>query len=255
LGSKNVLKRLLKRVVVTGMAAESGVAVAAVFKRHQWLVVGVDSVYSPTHVHQFYLISSGTRAIFHEEMLLIVRREKSTLVLPSRPQDALALAPHSREFQRLGSSLYLPAPQVVEELIDPAIWPRRLRRAEIAVEPEPGMGRAVGNGRFYEASVCVDVRAPHAILGSSVFELFPESSPSSLAFRAERRKDEIEVEEIVRRVAMIYQVRGVLTVHVRMSADGVPVIAGLAPTPCVYGPLSEGVYEGLRAMWERDQPE
>lgn len=250
---RNVIKRLLKRVVVTGVGAAAGVAAAGVFKRHQWLVVGVDSVHSPAHVHQFYVIASETHPRFREDVLLVVRREKSTLVLPTRPLEVLALAPYGREFYRLGASLYLPPPQVVEDLMDPTIWPRRLRRAGIAAEPSLEQHTA-GDEQLYEVSLCADIRVPHAVLGCSVFALFPESSPSSSTFRAERRKDEVTIEKIARMVAAACEVRGLLTIHVRVPINGEPVIAGLAPTPCVYGPFSDEVYEALRALWERDQP-
>src|SRR3990172_4889147 len=123
-----MIKRLIKRVVVTGVGSPPGAAVATAFKRHGRLVVGVDQAFRPAHVHQFYLISPVHHPGWVDEILLQVRRERSTLVVPTRREEFLPLARRQREFPRAGASLYLPPPDTVEDVLDARLVSPRLRR-------------------------------------------------------------------------------------------------------------------------------
>jgi hypothetical protein len=248
-----VIKRLIKRVVVTGVAADPGLAVAAAFKRHGWLVVGVDSQFRPGHVNQFYVVSHGTHPGFLDELLLVVRRERSTLVVPTRSADILPLAVRQQELHRLGAALYVPLAHTAEDLVDPVLWSRHLRRAGLVAAPED-TAQPSHDHRVFEANLLRDSQAPHDVLNCTLFELVCDPSSPEPRLRAERRKDEPAIEEAARRVAAALEVRGPLTVRFSVRGDDDPVVVGLWPIPCVHGPLLDGMFDAIRSLWERDQP-
>ncbi|MEO5656232.1 MAG: hypothetical protein ABIO65_01490, partial [Nitrospiria bacterium] len=102
-----MIKRLIKRAVVTGVGEQPGMAVVSALKRRGWLVVGADSVFCSIHVHQFYIVSRPDQVGFVDELLLLVGRERTTLVIPTRFDECRILASKSPEFLRIGAGLYL----------------------------------------------------------------------------------------------------------------------------------------------------
>lgn len=247
-----MIKRLIKRVVVTGVGDSPGAAAATAFKRHGWLVVGVDHAFRPSHVHQFYLVSPVHHPGWVDELLLLVRRERSTLVVPTRREEFLPLARRQREFPRAGASLYLPLPDTVEDILDARLVAHRLRRAGlVAEEPWNERRREDRAGRLFEAALCRDVGASQATMGCAVFELFDNGDAP---VRAERRKDEAEVEAVAQQAAEAMGVTGPATVHIRRDADGGLSVVEMTLSPCVHGPLANEVLDALVQLWERDQP-
>ncbi|MBI3608837.1 MAG: hypothetical protein HY207_12790 [Nitrospirae bacterium] len=248
-----MIKRLIKRVVVTGVGEGPGKAVVAPFKRHGWLVVGVDTAFQPEYVHQFYLVSQPTHPSWIEELRILVSRERSTLVVPTRRDEFLPLARRRGEFLRLGANVYLPRPEVVEYVLDSHLWSRRLGRAGVGTASPWSGGHGEGREvRCFEVSLCRDDRAEHALLGCSVHELSEEGGAAS--FRAERRKDETEVEALAAQTAESLELAGLATIHICQRSDGCLTVTGVTLSPCVYGPFTDDVFEALTVLWKRDHP-
>jgi predicted metal-dependent enzyme (double-stranded beta helix superfamily) len=84
-----------------------------------------------------------------------------------------------------------------------------------------------------------------------VFELFDNGDAP---VRAERRKDEAEVEAVAAQAAEALGVTGPATVHIRRDADGGLSVVEMTLSPCVHGPLANEVLDALVCLWERDQP-
>lgn len=243
-----MIKRLIKRAVVTGVGDQPGMAVVSALKRRGWLVVGADSVFCSIHVHQFYIISRPEQPGFVDELLLLVGRERTTLVIPTRFDECRFLAAKSPEFLRIGAGLYLPPPAAIEDLKSPGSLADTLKR--LGIERAVPVDSAAGDSgsSLFEATLC---RADGSFTGSAVFALDRSSGD---IVHAERRKGEEEVETLAQAAAEALDLRGPATIHLRREADGRLGIAGVALSPCVYAPLADDVLDGLLMLWERDQP-
>lgn len=247
-----MIRRLIKRVVVTGVGTPPAKAVVHAFKRRGWLVVGVDTEFHPHQVNQFYLVSSGERPGFVDEMLMLVRREQTKLVITTRESEWLPIARRAEEFRRLGAGVYLPNPATVEDLSGDQEALRTLRRLGIRTSDTADWLGSVGESvQWFEATVCRDGRLPHAAFVCSVHELTPAEHASSV--RAERRKGELEIEDLTVRTAEALGLRGPASVRIRRDADRAGV-AGVKLRPCEHAPPTDDVLDAFLALWERDQP-
>ncbi len=238
---------------MTGVGEAPGKAVVTPFKRHGWLVVGADTSYHPEFVHQFYLVSRPDHPAWLEELFLLVRRERSTLLVPTRKDEFLPLAGRRNEFARLGANVYLPRPEAVEDILDGSMWPRRLRRAGVdAAAPWSGGQNGEQDVRRFEVSLCRDDRPPHSVMGCAVHELFEEGGV--VPVRSERRKGETEIEAIATQAAEGLDTAGPATLHVGQRSDGSLTVTAVTLSPCVHGPFTDDVFDALTSLWKRDHP-
>ena len=249
-----MIKRLIKRVVVTGVSSRPALHVVDAFKRRGWLVVGVDAEFHPQRVNQFYLVSRGDHPGFVDELLMLVRRERTSLLIPTQDSEWLPIARRSQEFSRLGAAVFLPEPVTVEDVVVARYLANVLRRASIEVwEERVSQQRSAGEGvQWFETVVCRDGRIPYESFACSVHELSPGEHPSSP--RIERRKGESDLEEFSVRIAQTLSLRGPATVHVRRDAEGHLAVVRVALRPCEYAPLTDEVLDAFLASWERVQP-
>lgn len=241
-----MIKRLIKRAVVTGISEEPGKAVAVALKRRGWLVVGTDSVFCPHHVHQFYILSQGDYFGFVDEMVLLVRRERTTLIIPTRLAECRALSLRQGELQTLGAGLYLPTPMVIDELASPGALSnafKRIRRSFF----EPPVGGGTTTQRF-EVTLCRD---RDSYTSCAVFEL---EDRGASALHADRRKGEEDIERLAQAAGDALTLHGPATVHIDRASDGRLEVTGVVLSPCVHAPLTDDVLDGLLMLWERDQP-
>lgn len=248
-----MIRRLIKRVVVTGVGTRPAASVVGAFKRRGWLVVGVDADFHPQHVNQFYLVSRGDHPGFVDELLMLVRRERTTLLIPTRETEYLAIARRSAEFRRLGAAVFLPEPVMVEDLASPRHLTSVLRTAGIAVR-DLGVSPAQDVNRdaeWFEVTVCRDVRLPYETFACSVHEL---SVAQAEAPFAERRKGESEIEDLAVRTAKALGLSGAATIRLRRDADGRLEVARLSLGPCEYAPFTDEVLDAVLSLWERVQP-
>ncbi|MEW6684004.1 MAG: hypothetical protein AB1451_13985 [Nitrospirota bacterium] len=248
-----MIRRLIKRVVITGVGTRAAGHAVDAFKRRGWLVVGADKEFHPQHVNQFYIVSRGDHPGFVDELLMLVGRERTTLLVPTRDVEWLPIARRSQDFRRLGAAVFIPEPVIVEDIVSTRQMTSLLRRAgidvwESAVFPPPPMHGV----QWFEVTVCRDGRMPYESFVCAVHELDvgdPASAP-----RVERRKGEPEVEELAVRTAQAFGLPGPSTVHLRRDADGRLAVARVALTPCEYAPLTDDVLDAFLALWERVQP-
>ncbi len=249
-----VLRRLIKRVVVTGVGTRPAVSVVAAFKRRGWLVVGVDADFHPQHVNQFYLVSRGDHSGFVDELLMLVRRERTTLLMPTRDVEYLPIARRGAEFRRLGAAVFLPDPVTVEDVVSPRHLTAVLQRAGITVwdtEVFPPLSLSY-DAQWFEVTVCRDVRLPYETFVCSVHELC--AGEHGAIPQAERRKGESEVEEQAVRIAKTLTLSGLATVHLRRDPDGRLGVVRVTLSPCDYAPLTDEVLDAFLSLWERVQP-
>jgi hypothetical protein len=228
--------------------------VVEAFRRRSWLVVGVDAEFHPQRVNQFYLVSRGDHPGFVDELLMLVRREHTSLLIPIQVAEWLPIARRSQEFSRLGAAVLLPEPVTVEDVIVPRYLSAVLRRASIDFWDEKvAQPDSSGEGvQWFETVVCRDGRIPYESFACSVHELFPGEHPS--APRVERRKGESDLEELSARIAQALRLPGPATLHVRRDAEGRLAVVRVALKPCEYAPLTEEVFDAFLASWERLQP-
>lgn len=248
-----MIRRLIKRVVVTGVGSRHALAVVAAFKRRGWLVVGVDAELHPRHVNQFYLVSRGDLPGFADEMLMLVRRERTTLVIPTCDVDCLAVSRRSAEFRRLGAGAYLPDPATVEALTGSGGAVSALRRSGLqACDPLGFPSPVIPGVQWFEVSLCRDARLPASAVTCSVHEL--ASADGSAEVHAERCKGEVDVEELAARSARALSLPGPATLLIRREVDGRLGVVRVMLRPCEYAPLTDDVLDALLSLWERDQP-
>lgn len=250
----SVIRRLIKRVVVTGVGTRPAISVVAAFKRRGWLVVGVDADFHPQHVNQFYLVSRGDHPGFVDELLMLVRRERTTLLLPTRDVEYLPISRRSAELRRLGAAVFLPEPVTVEDIVGTRHLTSVLRAAGITVWdswvfPPQFIGH---NAEWFEVTVCRDVRLPYETFVCSVHELYADEHAEGPL--AERRKGESEIEELAVRTVKTLGLPGAATVHLRRDADGRLGVARLTLGPCEYAPFTDDVLDAVLSLWERVQP-
>lgn len=249
-----MIRRLIKRVVVTGVGSRHAFAVVAAFKRRGWLVVGVDADFHPRHVNQFYLVSPGNHAGFVDELLMLVRRERTTLIIPTRDVDCVAVSSRSAEFRRLGVGVYLPDSATVETLVSSSGGVSALRRLGLEARDPSGCPPPLTPGaEWFEASVCRDARLPGLAVACSVHELLAD--PGAAEVSAERRKGEMEIEELAARAVQSLDLPGPATLILRRdAADGRLSVARVLLRPCEYAPLTDEVLDAFLSLWERDHP-
>lgn len=248
-----MIRRLIKRVVVTGVGTRPAVSVVGAFKRRGWLVVGVDVDFHPQHVNQFYLVSRGDHPGFVDELLMLVRRERTTLLIPTRESEYLPIARRSGEFRRFGASVFLPEPVMVEDIASPRHLTSSLRAAGITVwDPGVPPAQPSRDAAWFEVTVCRDVRLPYETFACSVHEL--SVADHADAPLAERRKGESEIEELAVRSAKTLGLSGAATMRVRRDADGRLGVARLTLGPCEHAPFTDEVLDAVLSLWERVQP-
>lgn len=248
-----MIRRLIKRVVVTGVGSRHALTVVAAFKRRGWLVVGVDAEFHPRHVNQFYLVSRGDLPGFADEMLMLVRRERTTLVIPTCDVDCLAVSRRSAEFRRLGAGAYLPDPATVEALTGSGGAVSALRRSGLqACDPLGFPAPVIPGVQWFEVSLCRDARLPASAVTCSVHEL--AAADGSAEVHAERCKGEVDVEELAARSAHALSLPGPATLLIRREVDGRLGVVRVMLRPCEYAPLTDDVLDALLSLWERDQP-
>lgn len=240
-----MIKRLIKRAVVTGISEEPGQAVAVALKRRGWLVVGTDSVFCPHQVHQFYILSKGDHCGFVDEMILLVRRERTTLIVPTRLAECRALSLRQGELQILGAGLYLPTPMVIDELASPGALSNAFKRIRRSFFESSG---GEGTTQRFEVTLCRD---RDSYTSCAVFEL---EDRGSSALHADRRKGEEDIERLAQAAGDTLTLHGPATVHIDRASDGRLDVTGVALSPCVHAPLTDDVLDGLLVLWERDQP-
>ncbi len=248
-----MIRRLIKRVVITSVGTRSAGHLVVAFKRRGWLVVGADTEFHPQHVNQFYIVSRGDHPGFVDELLMLVGRERTTLLIPTRDLEWLPIARRSQEFRRVGAAVFLPEPVAVEDIVSTRQTASLLRRAGIDVCDSGVLPPSVMPGvQWFEATVCRDGRIPYESYVCAIHELDvgePGSAP-----RVERRKGESEVEELAIRTVQALGLPGPATVHMRRDADGRLGVARVALAPCEYAPLTDDVLDAFLALWERLQP-
>lgn len=248
-----MIRRLIKRVVVTGVGAQPAVHLVDAFKRRGWLVVGTDTGFHPQRVNQFYLVSLGDHPGFVDELLILVRRERTTLVIPTRDNEFLPIARRSQDFRRLGAAVFLPEPVTVEDLGDPRNLMSILRRAGMDVWDEKVFPLPMNPGvQWFETSVCRDGRTPYEAFACAVHELSAGDRPS--VPRVERRKGESDVEECAAQTAKILGLPGPATLQLRRDEAGRVAVARVTLRPCEYAPLTDDLLDAFLALWERLQP-
>jgi hypothetical protein len=244
---------LIKRVVVTGVGARPAARIVDAFKRRGWLVVGVDSEFHPQYVNQFYLVSRGDHPGFVDELVMLVRRERTTLLIPTRDIESLAIARRSHELRQLGAAVFLPDPGTIEDIVDARHVASLLRRARIDVWDSTLFPPPVMRGvSWFEVTLCRDGRFPHDSFVCAVHEL--EVGEGASTPRVERRKGESDVEDLAIRTAQALGLPGPSTVHVRRDAEGRVGVARVGLAPCEYAPLTDDVLDAFLALWERVQP-
>ncbi len=237
---------------MTGVGTPPAPAVVAAFKRRGWLVVGVDAEFCPRQVHQFYLVSRGDEPGFVDELLMLVRRERTTLVVPTRDIDGLAVARRASEFRRLGACVYLPDYGTVEALSGEHGAVSALRRLGIDTHDPLGFPSRLTPGmQWFEVSACRDARLSSAV-ACAVHEL--SADEGDVEVTVERRKGEMDVEDLVARAIHVLGIPGPTTMLVRRDPDGRLGIARLSLRPCEYAPLTDDVLDAFLSLWERDQP-
>jgi hypothetical protein len=245
---------LIKRVVVTGVGTPPAPSVVSAFKRRGWLVVGVDAEFHQRHVNQFYLVSRGDQPGFADEMFMLVRRERTTVVIPTRDVDILAVARRASDFRRLGAGVYLPDYGTVETLISDAGAISLVRRLGIDADDSPGFqGPLTPDVQWFEVSACRDARLPLSPVACAVHELWGDTGGSSVT--VERRKGEVDVEEFAARVIHALGIPGPSTVLVRRDPNGRLGVAGVSLRPCEFAPFLDDVLDAFLSLWERDQPQ
>jgi hypothetical protein len=223
------------------------------FKRRGWLVVGADTEFHPHHVNQFYIVSRGDHPGFVDELLMLVRRERTTLIIPTRNNELLPIVRRSQDFRRLGAGVFLPDPVTVEDIANPRHAMSLLRRAGIDVWDESVSVPPVNSGvQWFEASVCRDGRIPSEAFACTVHELSAGEHPSIP--RVERRKGESDVEELSIRTVQTLGIPGPSTVLLRRDEEGRVGVARVTLRPCEYAPLTDDVLDAFLALWERVQP-
>ena len=248
-----MIRRLIKRVVVTGVGTRPALGVVEAFKRRGWLVVGVDSNFHPQFVNQFYLVSRGDHPNFVDDLVMLVRRERTTLLVPTRDAECLAIARRSYELRRVGAAVFLPDPVTIEDMADSRHMASVLRRAAVDVwdsSTDPGSD-AQGIQRF-EVTVCRDGRTPYESFACAVHAV--ELGELSSSPRVERRKGESDVEELAVRTAQALGFPGPSAVHVLRSPDGRLGVERVGLAPCENAPLTDDVLDAFLASWERVQP-
>jgi hypothetical protein len=250
----SVIRRLIKRVVVTGVGTRPAISVVAAFKRRGWLVVGVDADFHPQHVNQFYLVSRGDHPGFVDELLMLVRRERTTLLIPTREAEYLPIARRSVELRRLGTAVFLPEPVTVEDIVSTRHLTSVLRAVGITVwDPAVFPPQLLSHdGEWFEVTVCRDVRLPYETFVCSVHELCANELTSVPL--AERRKGESEIEDLAVRTAQALRLPGTATMHLRRDADGRLGVVRVSLSPCDYAPLTDDVLDAFLSLWERMQP-
>jgi hypothetical protein len=244
---------LIKRVVVTGVGTRPAGHLVGAFKRRGWLVVGADTEFHPQQVNQFYIVSRGDHPGFVDELLMLVGRERTTLLIPTRDIEWLPIARRSKEFRRLSAGVFLPEPVTVEDIVSTGQTASLLRRAgvdvwDVTAFPPPMNPTA----QWFEAAVCRDGRIPYEAFACSVHELSAGEHPA--VPRAERRKGESEVEELAVRAVQSLGLPGPATVHLRRDAEGRVAVARVILSPCDYAPLTDDVLDAFLALWEGVQP-
>jgi hypothetical protein len=235
------------------VGSRHALAVVAAFKRRGWLVVGVDAEFHPRHVNQFYLVSRGDQPGFADELFMLVRRERTTLVIPTCDVDCLAVSRRSGEFRRLGAGVYLPDAATVEALVGAGGAVSALRRSGLAASDPLGFPAPFILGvQWFEVSLCRDARLPSSSVTCSVHEL--SSDDGSADVRVERCKGEVDVEELAARAAHALALPGPATLLIRRDVDGRLGVVRALLRPCEYSPLTDDVLDALLSLWERDQP-
>jgi hypothetical protein len=231
--------------------------VVSAFKRRGWLVVGVDAEFHQRHVNQFYLVSRGDQPGFADEMLMLVRRERTTVVIPTRDVDILAVARRATDFRQLGAGVYLPDYATVETLVSDDGVRSSLRRMGIDVSHAPGSQEPQApDTQWFEVSACRDARLPLAPVACAVHELWGDGvGTSGTSVSVERRKGEVDVEELVARVIHLLGIPGPGTVLVRRDPNGRLGVVRVSLRPCEYAPLTDDVLDAFLSLWERDQPQ
>lgn len=248
-----MIRRLIKRVVVTGVGTPPAPAVVAAFKRRGWLVVGVDAEFHPRQVNQFYLVSRGDQDGFADELLMLVRRERTTLVVTTRDVDGLAVARRASEFRRFGACVYLPDHGTVEALSGEYGAVPALRRLGIDAHDPLGFPAPLTPGmQWFEVSACRDARLPSSAVACAVHELSATEGDSLVT--VERRKGEMDVEDLVARAIPALGLPGPTTMLVRRDPEGRLGIVRVSLRPCEYAPLTDEVLDAFLSLWERDQP-
>ncbi|MFZ5862765.1 MAG: hypothetical protein ACOYXR_07995 [Nitrospirota bacterium] len=238
---------------MTGVGTPPAPAVVAAFKRRGWLVVGVDAAFHPRQVNQFYLVSRGDQLGFADELLMLVRRERTTLIVPTRDVDALAVAGRVSEFRRLGAGVYLPDSGTVEALTTPHGSTATLRRLGIAPHDPFGFPASKAPGaQWFEVSACRDARLPASSVVCAVHELWADEGDASVT--VERRKGETDVEELAARAVHALDLPGPTTLLVRRDRDGALGVTRVSVWPCEYTPFTDDVLDAFLSLWERDQP-
>ncbi|MFZ5877037.1 MAG: hypothetical protein ACOYXU_11595 [Nitrospirota bacterium] len=239
---------------MTGVGTPPAPAVVAAFKRRGWLVVGVDAEFHPRQVNQFYLVSRGDQPGFVDELLMLVRRERTTLVVPTRDVDALAVARSVHEFRRLGAGVYLPDYGTIETLSGGDGALSVVRRLGIDAYDPPGFPAPPMPGvQWFEVSACRDARLPLSAVACAVHELWADAGGSSVT--AERRKGEADVEEFAARAIHALGIPGPSTVLVRRAPDGRLGVERVSLRPCEYAPFTDDMLDAFLSLWERDQPQ
>jgi hypothetical protein len=228
--------------------------VVSAFKRRGWLVVGVDAEFHQRQVNQFYLVSRGDQPGFADEMLMLVRRERTTVVIPTRDLDILAVSRRAPDFRQLGAGVYLPGYGTVETLISDGGGFSLLRRMGIDVHDAPGLqAPQAPDIQWFEVSACRDARLPLEPVVCAVHELWGDAGDSSVTM--ERRKGEVDVEEFVARVIHLLGIPGPSTVLVRRDPSGRLGVVRVSLRPCEYAPFTDDVLDAFLSLWERDQPQ
>lgn len=185
---------------------------------------------------------------------MLVRRERTTLVIPTREAEYLPIARRSQEFRRLGASVFLPEPVTVEDILNPRHLASALRTAGIAVWDSGGLRpHSMGpDAEWFEVTVCRDVRLPYETFVCSVHEL--SAAEHASVPLAERRKGELEIEDLAVRTVKTVGLPGAVTVHLRRQADGRLDVARVALGPCEYAPFTDEALDAVLSLWERLQP-
>jgi hypothetical protein len=204
-------------------------------------------------VNQFYIVSRGDHPGFVDELLMLVGRERTTLLIPTRDIEWLPIARRGQEFRRLGAAVFLPEAGTVEDIASTRQTASLLRRTGIDVWDSAVFPPTVMQGvQWFEVTVCRDGRIPYESFVCAVHELDIEEPVSPP--RVERRKGELDVEELAVRTVQALGLPGPSTVHVRRDADGHLGVARVTLAPCEYAPLTDDVLDAFLALWERVQP-
>jgi hypothetical protein len=217
-------------------------------------VVGVDAEFHQRQVNQFYLVSRGDQPGFADEMLMLVRRERTTLVVPTRDVDILAVARRAPEFRRLGAGVYLPDYGTVETLISDDGARSVMRLLGVDAHDAPGFQAPLTpDVEWFEVSACRDARLPLSAVACAVHELWGNAGGSLVT--TERRKGEVDIEEFVARIVQALNIPGPSTVLVRRGPDGRLGVVRVTLRPCEYAPFTDDVLDAFLSLWERDQPQ